>query len=396
MGFTSLGIDIRLINKLDQMNIKSPTSIQSLVIGEIILKKSIVATAQTGSGKTLAYLLPLVQNLQNSTQENSIGALVLAPTRELAQQISAVCNMLCEGSTLKCATIYGGVEYEPQKKELLQCPDIVISTPGRLIDLINQGALVHSQVEHFVVDEIDQMLSLGFRDAIIELSKLRSQDAQTLCFSATLPPHVTEILESIMPCGYKHLSLDGESLAVEKIEMQGYYVSMAMMDHLLLHLIQRNSPGHAIIFTRSRKMADRVAKLLVDHGIKAEAMHSEKSQAAREYILSRFKDRETQILVATDIIARGIDVDDVDQVYNFGLPLEAEQYIHRIGRTARAGRSGLAITLCTPEEKSLLGATCKLMKRKIPMIVDHPYYSQDVGLALAQDGKSKPTKKKRQ
>ncbi len=365
MNFTDFDISKKLHERLDSLNISQPTDIQQLVIPRALQGESFVARAQTGSGKTLSYLIPTIERLKPEEQ-----ALILAPTRELVLQIGEVCRSICE---MKCAVIYGGVEYEPQREVLAQNPQIIISTVGRLKDLINQGIVNISGLDIFILDEVDQMLDLGFRDDIIQLSKFRKPSTQTLALSATLPDSVKTIVEIIMGPEFKIYEIEGDSLAVRKIEQIGYYVSMAMMDQLLLHILRKESVSRSVIFTRSRKMADRVAELLRTHNFSAEAIHSDRSQAAREHIISRFRGGETAILVATDVIARGIDIENIETVYNFGLPQEPEQYIHRIGRTARAGRSGRAITLCIPEDKPLVDKVCKLMKQHISFVSNHPY-----------------------
>ncbi len=220
---------------------------------------------------------------------------------------------------------------------------------------------------------------------------MREEGAQSLCFSATLPPSVEELLLKVVPES-ERVVLAGEKMAIEKIEQLGYYVSMAMMENLLLHLLRVEKAEHSIVFTRSRKMADRVAALLKDNNFSAEAMHSDRSQAAREHILSRFRGGETSILVATDVVARGVDIDSVTHVFNFGLPLSAEQYIHRIGRCGRAGRSGRALSLVTPDEKEMVSEICKMMRRHIIFDAAHPYLTNDVSRAL--DGSAKATKSK--
>ncbi len=387
MSFDSLGVDPFIVAQLQKLGKVSPTPIQNLVIPSALAQKSILARSQTGSGKTLAYLVPIVQTL-------SIGqrALILSPTRELVQQIGGVCHAVCDK---RCVMIYGGVEYDTQREELSQGYDIMVSTVGRLMDLIGQGIIDISGVEIFVLDEVDQMLDLGFRDDILHLAKFRSREAQTLCYSATLPDMVEGIVAQIMPEDYLRVDNEGESLAVDRIEQEGYYVSLEMMDHLLLHLLRSHPLKRGIIFTRSRKMADRLSLLLRENEIYAEAMHSDRSQAAREHILTRFRLGETTLIVATDVIARGIDVDGVDVVYNYGMPLEAEQYVHRIGRTARAGRSGRAVTLCVPTEKPLVDRVCKLMRRHISMSVRHPYATPDIQRVLDSVGSNGPQPKQK-
>ncbi len=397
MGFEELSIVERLVDKLSTKRFLLPTDIQELVIPRALMGESLLAMSQTGSGKTLAYLLPIVQRLLSGEGR----ALVLLPTRELAQQVGEVCRWLCDGEGLESAVIYGGVEYSPQEEALARAPQLIISTPGRLIDLIDRGCSHLSEVEYFVLDEVDQMLDLGFHDPILQLSKLRGEASQTLCFSATLSPEVvattTELSDDLI-----RIEVESQRLAVESIEQSAYFVSdLMMMDSLLLHLLRRELPPQGVVFTRSRKMADRLAELLRSNGFGAEAMHSDRSQSAREHILGRFRDGETTLLVATDVLARGIDIDTITHVFNYGLPLSAEQYIHRIGRTGRAGRSGRAMSLCGVSERGMLSDICKLMRQNIPIDRTHPYMTQDVtqmldGVQSSRSSKdSKKVKKRR-
>ncbi len=366
MRFDQLKIKDELVKNLENEGILEATQIQQDVIPKILERQNIAASSQTGSGKTIGFLLPLVQLLDQSKKEQ---ALILCPTRELAQQVGKVFEKLTNKSA---CVIYGGVEYKEQIEAINSDSSIIIGTAGRVLDLVQQGVLVFKNLNYFVLDEVDQMLGLGFYDSIITLSKLRSAEAQTICLSATLTKNAIELLDNITS-NIIIVNKETKLRANEDIEQYGYIVEMPMMDHLLIHIIRSNKIGQGIIFTRSKKMADIVAKKLLENGLKSEAIHSDKSQAAREYILDRFKNNETSYLVATDVIARGIDIDNIEYVINYGLPLEAEQYIHRIGRTGRAGNKGVAISLSPLEEKPLLDKICILMKKNIPMQVEHPY-----------------------
>ena len=369
--FAQLGIENRGLEILSNHKIENPTPIQELVIPRVLKRESLLATSQTGSGKTLAFLLPLFQNL-NVDDQSGTKSLILVPTRELAIQISSVAQLMAEAFSVSFTTIYGGVEYQPQIDALKNNPQLIIATPGRLIDLMEKGAVSLQDLSYFILDEADHMLDLGFRDAILDLAKFRAEDACTLCFSATLPEKVEQTIQQIAP-NIQRLGVQSAAIAVDQIEQTGYFVEFSMMDALLLHLLKKEQCEHAILFTRSRKMADRLAKLLCENKISAEAMHADRSQVAREYILARFKSGETQLIVATDVIARGIDIDNVGHVFNYGFPQDAEQYVHRIGRTGRAGRCGKAITLSPPEEHNLHRDICTFMRKNIPMNTDHPY-----------------------
>lgn len=393
MGFDKLGLDTKLVALLKKLAITEPTPIQELVISRMLSRENILATSQTGSGKTLAYLLPLVQLLSHEKSYGRVRMIVLLPTRELVNQVGKVCAKLCDVTQLRCSVVYGGVAYKPQIDSLSAFPEIVIATPGRLIDLLRQNVVCLKYFDYFILDEVDKMLDLGFREPIMYLAELRSFSAQTCCFSATLPEIVVEMVKKLA-VNVEVVNIDNQKLAVEQIEQLGYYVEKKMIDNLLIYLLRQEKPQHAIVFTRSRSMADRLTSVLQENTISAEAMHSDRSQLAREHILSRFKDGETSIIVATDVIARGIDIDNVTHVFNFGLPQDPEQYIHRIGRTGRAGRIGKAITLCEPSERQLLEAICKLMKQNIPMGINHPYMTSEVTLALSPVYASKQNKSK--
>ncbi|MFR9636585.1 MAG: DEAD/DEAH box helicase [Rikenellaceae bacterium] len=376
MNFKDLGVEDRLVESLSINDIIEPTEIQRLVIPRILRGEELVARSQTGSGKTLAYLLPLIQRLSININER---VLILAPTRELAQQIGRVCSNY---TTLSIAVIYGGVEYEAQYEALTNLPQVVIATPGRLQDIVDRGVVEIHRFQYFLLDEVDQMVDMGFREPIMELSKLRDESCQSLFFSATLPAGVMDILKELTQ-EVEVVDCDGQPLAAQKITQTGYYVEQSMMDQLLLHLIRSKSPEKTIIFCRSKKMADRLTQILKGSNFSAEAIHSDRSQAAREHILRRFTEGETSILVATDMMARGIDVDGVTHIFNYGLPQSPEQYIHRVGRTGRAGASGEAISLICPDEKRLLDATCALMRQPIPISTNHPYMTTAVTTMLS-------------
>lgn len=376
MDFKSLGLDSRLVEVLNGANITVPTEVQRAVIPRVLEGKSVVVRSQTGSGKTLAYLLPIIQKLSVNEEDR---VLILLPTRELAQQVGRVCKQYCDSAI---SVIYGGVEYESQREMLALSTRVIVATPGRLQDLIEQGVADLLGVQNFILDEVDQMVEMGFREPIMELAKYRSEECQTLCFSATLPQEAKQIIDSIAG-DIEVVECVSQPLAAQKIVQSGYYVEQSFMDQLLLHLIRTKSPEKSIVFCRSKKMADRLTSILKENGYPAEAIHSDRSQAARDHIFRRFIEGETTILVATDLMARGIDVGGVTHVFNYGLPQNPEQYIHRIGRTGRAGATGEAISLLCPDEKMLLGATCSLMKQPIPITTNHPYMTTAVTTMLS-------------
>ncbi len=381
----SLGLDAAIVALLRVQGIVEPTPIQSLAIPRILRGESVVVRSQTGSGKTLAYVAPMVQLLlrKDGVNGDQSKMLVVLPTRELAQQVGRVMETLIghlEGDLkgdLEVATIYGGVEYEAQREALSSHSRVIIATPGRLLDLIGQGVVDLSELQYFILDEVDQMVDMGFREPIVELSKYRAEGAQTLCFSATLSDLIAEVVGDIAV-----IEDSAAPLAAQRIVQRAYFVEQSMMEHLLLHLLRQSGSERSILFCRSRKMADRLGEVLRGGGFAAEVIHSDRSQAAREHIMRRFSEGETTVLVATDLIARGIDVDGVTHVFNFGLPQTPDQYIHRIGRTGRAGSSGEAHTLLCADEQESLKRLCATMRQRVEVIANHPYITPSVTQAL--------------
>ncbi len=378
MDFMELGVECRLTEILNERGITAPTTIQMSVIPAALNQRSIIARSQTGSGKSLAYLLPMLQNTRKGGQ-----LLILLPTRELAAQIGELSAPLTHALGLNQIVIYGGVEYEKQKSAMSHNPQVIIATPGRLQDLINQNIITLDNLSRLVIDEVDQMVSLGFKEPIIELANYRTQDAQCILLSATLPQSVMETITTIAPNG-QLIENNEQPLSAQNITHTGYYVEQSLMMQLMLHVVKRCNPRRAIVFCRSRKMADNITQQLCNAGYKSESIHSDRSQAAREHILSRFKSYETTLLVATDVIARGIDIEDVTHIFNFGLPQTPEQYLHRSGRTARAGKSGESISFICPDELKMVNAICSLMKRQIIISTTHPYTTQELTKQLAK------------
>ncbi len=384
--FLSLPLEGEIIEALASQNITEPTPIQRLVIPRILGGESVVVRAQTGCGKSLAYLIPIVQAILHS---DAVRALVLLPTRELVQQLSRVARSLSQ--RVEVTSIYGGVEYQGQRDALAGGGRLIVATPGRLQDLLSQEGVEVDRVSHLVLDEVDQMVDMGFRDTLKTLlSQLQIEGAQRLCFTATLSPEVEGTIEEVVGRVDRVDQLE-EGISVERIEQRAYVVEQSLMDQLLLHLLRVKRASRAIIFCRSRKMADRLAELLREGGYRAEAMHSDRSQVARDHILRRFTQGETTLLVASDLVARGVDVEGVDYVFNFGLPLTPEQYLHRIGRTGRAGASGCAISLIAPDERMALGAICAMMRRNIEVELTHPYMTP----AVSRGGEPRNTKRAR-
>ncbi|MFI3327891.1 MAG: DEAD/DEAH box helicase [Rikenellaceae bacterium] len=372
-SFADFGFDSEVVELLSVRGITVPTDVQQLAIPEILGGGNVVVRSQTGSGKTLAYLLPISRNINDV---NGV-VLVVVPTRELALQVAGQAALLpAFGDSV--AVIYGGVEYGAQIEALAATPKLVVATPGRLLDLVAQGAAdIVGKVAIFVLDEVDQMVDMGFRESIAEIAGYRMIDAQTMCFSATLPNGVEELISGVAG-SYKLLECLDQKAAAQTISQSAYFVEQSMMEHLLKYLLQSDKPDSAIVFCRSKGMADRLVKQFEG----AEAFHSDRSQAAREHILQRFRDRETTLLIATDVLARGIDVANVSHVYNFGLPQAAEQYLHRIGRTGRAGAEGVARSLVCPDERKMLQQICATMKQSVEIVKSHPYLTPAVSKAM--------------
>lgn len=375
MTFTELKLINPLLIALDKKGYLTPSPIQQQAIPHILLGKDIFGCAQTGTGKTAAFALPILQLLEankNPNQRRSIKALILAPTRELATQISE--NFKEYGSNLGFAhtVVYGGVSQVHQVNAIKKGVEIVIATPGRLLDLMNQGFVKLNDVQYFVLDEADRMLDMGFINDMKKVIAKLPAKRQTLFFSATAAPTIMKLANTILHNPVS-VTVSPVSSTVSIIKQSVYFVDRNKKRGLLKHLIKSESIDHALIFTRTKRGADKVAKDLNSDGVKAEAIHGNKSQGARERALKGFKDRTIRILVATDIASRGIDVDKLSHVINYEIPEVAETYVHRIGRTGRAGESGIAISMCDREEAKYLKEINKLIKKDIDVVKKHPF-----------------------
>ena len=373
MTFKELGLTDSLLAGIDSMGYKTATPVQSQVIQPILAGKDIIASAQTGTGKTAAFLLPIVNKIITEPHdENKINALIIVPTRELAIQIDESFGAYGKKTGLSHSVIFGGVSQVPQVSMLRRGVDILIATPGRLLDLMQQGYIKLNQLEIFVLDEADRMLDMGFiHDVKKVIAKLPAK-RQTLFFSATMPPEIGQLANSILNNPVK-VEITPVSSTAEKIEQSVYYVDKGNKKLLLAHLLQDAGIKTALVFTRTKHGADKVVKDLLKLGEKAAAIHGNKSQNARQKALTDFKTGALRILVATDIAARGIDVDQLSHVFNYELPNIAETYVHRIGRTGRAGASGIAISFCDGEEKAYLKDIQKLIAQSIPEVKEHPW-----------------------
>ncbi|MBK7311611.1 MAG: DEAD/DEAH box helicase [Sphingobacteriaceae bacterium] len=341
----------------------------------ILEGKDIFGCAQTGTGKTAAFALPILQLLQNKKTEGSkrvIKALVLAPTRELALQISESFTSYSKNLELSHTTVFGGVSQHLQVKDLKKGVDILIATPGRLLDLMQQGFINLNSIEFFVLDEADRMLDMGFINDIKKVIAKLPAKKQTLFFSATVAPDILKLANTLLKNPVS-VSVDRVSSTATLVEQSVYYVNREDKRSLLKHVLKNSQIEHALVFTRTKRGADKVAKELNSNGIKAEAIHGNKSQNARERALKGFKNRTIRVLVATDIASRGIDVDKLSHVINYEIPEQAETYVHRIGRTGRAGSSGIALSFCSQEERNFLKDINKLIKSNIEVVTSHPF-----------------------
>lgn len=374
MQFKELNLINPLLLAIEEAGYKSPTPIQSLTIPHLLAGRDILGCAQTGTGKTAAFALPILQKLALEIEgENRkagarpapIRALILTPTRELALQIYESFVMYGRNLSLRCAVIFGGVSQVPQVKALGAGVDILVATPGRLLDLIGQRHVKLNELDIFVLDEADRMLDMGFIKDVRKIMALLPEKRQTLLFSATMPEEVEALALDLL---YDSVSVKASpaSSTVDRIEQKVYFTAKADKNSLLTELIENGGVSSALVFTRTKHGADNVTRLLVKKGIRAMAIHGNKSQGARQAALSGFKDGDIDFLIATDIAARGIDISGLPFVINYNVPEEAESYVHRIGRTGRAGLDGTAITFCCAEELDNWRSVEKLIKKSIP------------------------------
>jgi ATP-dependent RNA helicase RhlE len=374
MTFHDLNLIAPLLESLSKQGYSQPTPIQEKAIPHILEGKDILGCAQTGTGKTAAFALPILQLLSKQENNGSYGikALVLAPTRELALQIHESFKAYGSNMNLKYALVFGGVSQHGQVNTLRKGVDIVIATPGRLLDLIEQGHVKLSTVKYFVLDEADRMLDMGFINDIRKIIAKLPVRKQTVFLSATISPEIRKLTDKLL---YNPVSINIEPVtSTSALIQQGiYYVSKENKRALLRHILNDAIIENALVFTRTKRGADKVVKELNRNKIKAEAIHGNKSQNAREKALRGFKNRTTRVLVATDIASRGIDIDNLTHVINFELPEEAATYVHRIGRTGRAGAQGTAVSFCSPDEVPYLRSINKLLHRTIEEIKGHPF-----------------------
>lgn len=394
VSFKELKISTSILKALELKGYKTPTPIQIQAIPLILSKKDILGCAQTGTGKTAAFAIPILQMIEaqaaHSKNRKKIKALILSPTRELAVQIGGNFSSYEMFTNVKHAVIYGGVSQQPQTAALQKGIDILIATPGRLKDLMDQGYVDLSQVEYFVLDEADRMLDMGFINAIKLILKKLPERKQSLFFTATLSPEINKLAESILNDPHK-IEVTPTSSAADTVSQSLYYVDKQQKKSLLNHLLTVEGISSVLIFTRTKHRADALSEYLTKSGIRTSSIHGGKSQTARQCALEDFKLKKIRVLVATDVAARGIDIDKLAHVINYELPEDPETYVHRIGRTGRAGSCGFAISFCDNDERIYLKQICKIIGKQIPVVQSHPFESTEP-LVVAQDLNAKSKK----
>lgn len=377
MTFKELNLIEPILKALDTQGYTTPTPIQQEAIPLILDGRDVLGCAQTGTGKTAAFSIPIIQKFNNANLhkgKRSLKALVLTPTRELAIQIDESFAAYGSQTSLRHTVIFGGVGQKPQTDALSRGIDVLVATPGRLLDLINQGFINLKSIEFFVLDEADRMLDMGFIHDIKRILPMLPTKRQTLLFSATMPAEIASLANSILT-NPARVEVTPVSSTVDMINQSLYFIDKGDKAKLLTNLLDDPSKESILVFTRTKHGADKLAKILCKADIQTEAIHGNKSQNARQRALSNFKDRSTRVLIATDIAARGIDVDGLSHVINYELPNVPETYVHRIGRTGRAGLSGTALSFCDPEEVPFLKDIEKLIGRKIDVVQNHGFES---------------------
>ena len=375
MAFHNLRVNESLLRMVKQAGYTEPTPIQSQTIPQILDGRDIVGCAQTGTGKTAAFVIPIIQTLCANPVKGFIRVLVLAPTRELAAQIDEEFGKFSQFSRLKHAVVFGGVGQQPQVDAIRRGVDILVATPGRLLDLMNQKIIRLNRIEVLVLDEADRMLDMGFIHDVKRIIRTLPQKRQTLLFSATMPQAIQDLSRSILIRPVR-VEVDPQATPVDKIAQSIFFVERTEKQKLLKHILADSASERVLVFTRTKHRANNLAKHLNRARIPAEAIHGDKSQGARTRALAKFKSGHASILVATDIAARGLDIDAVSHVINFDLPNIPESYVHRVGRTARAGASGIAYSFCDIDERAYLKDIEKLIRQRIPVVSDHPYVSE--------------------
>lgn len=380
MTFDQLDIIEPVLKALKDKNYTRPTTIQEKAIPWVMDRKDVLACAQTGTGKTAAFAIPIIQLIHKidgrSNGKPIVRALILTPTRELAIQIDENIKQYAKYTNVRHAVIFGGVKQGPQVSKLRNGVNILVATPGRLLDLINQGHISLDTIKMFVLDEADRMLDMGFIHDIKKVLQLLPKKRQSLFFSATMPENIVKLSRTILNDPRK-IEVSPVSSAAETLQQYMYYTNRTTKKDLLMHILEDEEMDQVLLFTRTKRGADKVAKILKRNNVRSAAIHGDKSQNQRQKALKQFKDGELRVLVATDIAARGIDISMLKYVINYEIPNVAETYVHRIGRSGRAGEEGTAISLCEPEENAHIREIEKLINQKIEVIEDNPFPQTD-------------------
>lgn len=384
MNFNELNISKPLLKALTDCGYKTPTPIQEQAIPHLLKGADLLGCAQTGTGKTCAFAVPILQRISD---KKGIKALILTPTRELAAQIYDNCITYAKYTKQRSVVIFGGVKQRGQENELKKGCDVLIATPGRLNDLVSQGIITLDTIEIFVLDEADRMLDMGFIHDVKKIMRQLPAKRQTMLFSATMPPAIKKLADQLLK-NPKYVSVAPVSSTTELVKQSVMFVSKNDKKKALIYLLRKPELRSVLVFTRTKHLANRVVRDLEGNGIKAMAIHGNKSQNQRTEALSKFKSNEIRVLVATDIAARGLDIDELSHVINYDLPNISETYVHRIGRTGRAGMSGTAISFCDEEERAYLKDIEKLIGKKIEVIDDDHYQQMEIKKAV----KAKPQK----
>jgi len=394
MTFKDLGLCEDILKAINNEGFNNPSPIQEEAIPYILEGRDVLGCAQTGTGKTAAFALPLINHLINDNDGcRKIKTLVLTPTRELAIQVRDNFRKFSLYTNLKCSVVFGGVNQRSQVEVLKKGVDILIATPGRLLDLINQRYIKLDNVKTLVLDEADTMLDMGFIHDVKKIISYIPVERQILLFSATMPDEIKNLASSILN-NYVTIKVNNETITVDKIKQSVYFIDKANKSKLLLDLLKLEDIKSVLVFTRTKHGANKLFDMLKNNGVKSDVIHGDKSQNARVAALSNFKNGKNKVLVATDVAARGIDINELSHVINFEIPEKAETYVHRIGRTGRAGFSGSAISFCNANERKNLKDIEKLIKQEIDIVDDHDYPAKELTTTSEKSNNRWQNKKK--
>lgn len=395
MTFEDLHLINPILKAVEDKNYTNPTPIQEQAIPIVLKGRDVLGCAQTGTGKTAAFSIPIIQKLEkNRTNKRAIKCLIVTPTRELAIQINDSIQDYSKYTAIKHTVIFGGVKQGPQVEKLKKGVDILVATPGRLLDLIQQGFIRLDNIEVFVLDEADRMLDMGFIHDIKRIIKILPKRRQSLFFSATMPDNIVELSKTILYNPIK-VEVSPVSSTADTIQQYVYYTNKKLKKELLLHILDEKEINQVLLFSRTKHGANRIVRDLGKKNVLAAAIHGDRSQNQRQKALKDFKAGNIRVLVATDIAARGIDIDKLRYVINYDVPNEPETYVHRIGRSGRAGEEGVAFSLCEPEEIAYIKSIQKLIGKKIDVIKNHPFPQTDKPMTAAEKKEANKEKARR-